>query len=86
MVFIATLKNMPAISWRLMLLMDETGVPRTKPYLLQVADIILYRVQVPMSGYRTHNVSGNVTVSISRCISNYHKDHEHEGSSEIKGE
>ena len=58
MVFNATFNNISVISWRSVLLEEETGYPEKTADPSQVIDkLIIYRVYLAMSGIRTHNFS-----------------------------
>jgi hypothetical protein len=64
MVFNATFNNISDISWRSVLLVEETGIPQEKTTNLpQVTDklyhIMLISSTPRLSGIRTHNVSGD---------------------------
>jgi hypothetical protein len=60
MIFNATFRNISVMSWRLALLVEETGVPGKKPstYRTSMTNCITYCcIEYTSPGVRTHNVS-----------------------------
>jgi hypothetical protein len=59
MVFNATFNNILVISWRSVLLVEETGVPEKTTDLPQVTDKLYNTMLYRLSGIRTYNISGD---------------------------
>ena len=63
MVLNATFNDISVISWMLVLLEEETGVPGKNTNVPQITDklyhIMIYWVHPTMNGVQTHNISGD---------------------------
>jgi hypothetical protein len=64
--------NISAITWRSVLLVEETGVPGETTNMSQVTDKLYHIMLYRLSGIRTRNVSGDNTDCIGSCKSNDH--------------
>jgi len=70
MVFNATFSNISAISWRPVLLMEETRKKIINP--VQVTDKLYHIMLYRLSEIRSHNISGIGTDYTGSCKSNYY--------------
>jgi len=74
MVFNTTFNNISAISWRSVLLVEETGGPRETTDLSQVTDK-LYHIMLYTSPWSRFKLTTSVVIGtdcIGSCKSNYH--------------
>jgi hypothetical protein len=74
MVFNATLNNISVISWRTVLLVEETGVPGETTDLPQVTDklMMLYLIHLGWTGFQLITLVVIGTDCMGICKTNYH--------------
>jgi hypothetical protein len=74
MVFNATFNDILVISWRRVILVEETGGPREnqRPFASHWQALSHNSVHLVLIEIRTHNISGDGTDCIYSCKSNYH--------------
>ena len=65
MVFNTTFNNFTAISWRSVLLVEDTEVPEENSRPARSHWQIVYRVHLVMSGNHTHNFGGDTITTIT---------------------
>ena len=76
MMFNATFNNISVISWRSVLLVEETGEPEKTTDLSKITDkldrIMVYQVHIAWAGFELTMLAVIGTDCIGSCKSNYH--------------